>query len=172
MKYMENFMRYYIGFYTRQPQIIRDQIGGAQLLAVIEASRSLYPFTDRLDAILRWYDSISWPLSYVNHRVRLGSGKGQEIDLLGAMGGDMWVCQSKWVTSQKIDPAVLRELMAQAEAVWAEYDPISVRMWLFAPEGLTQEALALAQQEGVLWSTRAQLDDLLTYLGLRKLPTL
>ena len=84
----------------------------------------------------------------------------------------MWVCQSKSVTSQKIGPAVLHKLMARAEAVWAEYDPISVRMWLFAHEGLTAEALALAQQEGILWSTREQLDELLTYLDLQKLPAL
>jgi hypothetical protein len=30
----------------------------------------------------------------------------------------------------------------------------------------------LARKEGILWSNRAQLDELLTYLGLRKLPTL
>lgn len=115
---------------------------------------------------------MAWPLNYVRHRVRLASGLGQEIDLLGSIGGEMWVCQSKWVTTRKIGIAVLQELIKQAAAVQAEYNPKSVRMWLFAHEGLTQEAETLAREQGVLWSDRAQLDGLLTYLGLRKLPTL
>lgn len=115
---------------------------------------------------------MGWPLSYVRHRVRLQSGQGQEIDLLAAIGTEKWVCQSKWVTTRKIGPAVLRELMAQAEAVQTEYESNSIRMWIFAHEGLTRDALELAQKEGILWSTREQLDELLTYLGLRKLPPL
>lgn len=50
--------------------------------------------------------------------------------------------------------------------------PIAIQMWLFAHEGLTDEAVDLAKQEGIFWSTREQLDDLLTYLGLRILPQL
>lgn len=115
---------------------------------------------------------MAWPLNYVRQRVRLASGLGQEIDLLGSIGGEMWVCQSKWVTTRKIGIAVLQELIKQAAAVQAEYKPTSVRMWLFAHEGLTQEAETLAREQGVLWSDRAQLDGLLTYLGLRTLPTL
>ncbi|MBV7332142.1 hypothetical protein KFU94_28705 [Chloroflexi bacterium TSY] len=115
---------------------------------------------------------MGWPLSYVRHRVRLQLGQGQEIDLLAAIGTEKWVCQSKWVTTRKIGPAVLRELMAQAEAVQTEYESNSIRMWIFAHEGLTRDALELAQKEGILWSTREQLDELLTYLGLRKLPPL
>lgn len=51
------------------------------------------------------------------------------------------------MTTRKIGPAVLRTLMAQAEAVKAEYKPNLVRMWLFAHEGLTQEAEKLAQEQ-------------------------
>ena len=79
-----------------------------------------------------------WPIIYVEHRVRLGSGQGREIDLLGSIGGDMWVCQSKWVTTDKIGPAVLEDLLSQAEAVKAERNPPRTRMWLFAHEGLTK----------------------------------
>jgi hypothetical protein len=116
--------------------------------------------------------AMRWPLSYVRHRVRLGSGTGQEIDLLAAIGGDWWVGQSKWVTGKKIGVDVLHHLLAQAEAVRIEYEPIEIRLWLFAHDGLTKEAERLARKEGILWSNRAQLDELLTYLGLRKLPTL
>jgi hypothetical protein len=116
--------------------------------------------------------AIPWPLNYVRHRVRLASGQHQEIDLLGSFGGEMWVCQSKWETTRKMGVAVLQELLAQAATVQTEYKPNAVRMWLFAHEGLTKEAEKLAREQGILWSTRTQLDELLTYLGLRKLPTL
>ena len=76
------------------------------------------------------------------------------------------------MTSRKIGLAVLRELMKQAEAVQADYPANTVRMWLFAHAGLTEEAEALVQEAGILWSDREQLDGLLTYLDLRKLPTL
>ncbi|MEZ4865048.1 MAG: hypothetical protein R3C14_27280 [Caldilineaceae bacterium] len=115
---------------------------------------------------------MDWPLSYVNHRVRLQSGKRREIDLLGAIGLDKWVCQSKWVTTHKIGVAVLQELMAQSQAVQIEFPTSNIRMWLFAYAGLTQEAETLAREQNILWSDWAQLDGLLTYLVLRKLPTL
>lgn len=76
------------------------------------------------------------------------------------------------MTPRKIGVDVLHTLLAQANAVQAEFPQNTVRMWLFAHEGLTKEAVALAQEQGILWSNRAQLDGLLTYLGLRPLPTL
>ncbi|MBV7330912.1 hypothetical protein KFU94_22245 [Chloroflexi bacterium TSY] len=115
---------------------------------------------------------MGWPLSYVNHRVRLKSGQGQEIDLLAAIGTEKWVCQSKWVTSRKIGTATLTELLNQAAAVEKEFEQQSVRVWLFAHEGLTQEAEELAREKNILWSNREQFDELLSYLDLRKLPEL
>ena len=115
--------------------------------------------------------AMGWPLSYVRHRVRLSAGKGKEIDLLGAIGTEKWVCQSKWLTTKKVGVDVLHALLEQAAAVQAEFERNTVRIWLFAHEGLTKEAEKLAREQGILWSNRTQLDDLLTYLGLRKLPT-
>ncbi|MCE7982632.1 MAG: hypothetical protein DYG89_15715 [Caldilinea sp. CFX5] len=115
---------------------------------------------------------MDWPVIYVHHRQRLRSGHGQEIDLVAAIGAERWVCQSKWVTTHKVGVAVVEGLLAQAAAVRAEFELSTVRCWLFAYAGLTAEAEALARQEGVLWSNREQLDGLLTYLGLRTLPTL
>ncbi|MFQ5617325.1 MAG: hypothetical protein ACE5GO_12805, partial [Anaerolineales bacterium] len=97
---------------------------------------------------------------------------GKEIDLLGAAGAEMWVCQSKWVTTAPLGPAVLRTLLAQAETVKVGRKLRLVRLWLFAHEGLTPQAQAFAQEHDILWSTRADLDGLLAYLGLRKLPAL
>lgn len=71
---------------------------------------------------------------------------------------------------KKIGIAAVRELLAQAEAVQAEDNPPVLRTWLFAHQGLTKEAGQLARKVGLLWSTRAQLDALLVYLGLRTLP--
>ncbi|MBV7335230.1 hypothetical protein KFU94_44720 [Chloroflexi bacterium TSY] len=111
-------------------------------------------------------------LHYLNHRVRLSSGKNREVDIFAAFTGITWICQSKWVTTQKMGIAVLQGFLEQAKAVQAEYDPISICMWLFAHEGLTQEAEAFAQEEGILWSNREQLDGVLRYLDLRSLPEL
>ncbi len=113
-----------------------------------------------------------WRFSYVRHRMRIGSGKGNEIDLLGAAGSQKWVCQSKWVTGGKIGKTVLRELLAQAEAVRREMKPRTLRMWIFAHEGLTGPAKTFVEEHGILWSSRKEFDELLEHVGLRPLPDL
>ncbi len=50
--------------------------------------------------------------------------------------------------------------------------PDLVRMWLFANKGLTGPGKKLAREQGVLWSSRREFNDLLESLGLRKLPVL
>ena len=114
-----------------------------------------------------------WRFSYVRHRVRPGSGRGREIDVLGAAGPEQWVCQSKWVTGRrKTGIGVLRMLAAQAGTVRKDMDPETVRMWIFAHNGLTGPALGFAKKHGILWSSRREFDELLVYLGLRPLPDL
>lgn len=113
-----------------------------------------------------------WPFLYVHHRVRLKTGKGQEIDVLGSTGGEVWVCQSKWVTEEKIGLSVLQELLSQAEAVKEDKDPLVIRMWLFAYNGLTKPAEEFARKHDILWSSAQELNDLLRHLGLRPLPKL
>jgi hypothetical protein len=105
----------------------------------------------------------------IHHRMRPGAGKGREIDVLGAAGTEQWVCQSKWV-KEKVGIAVLKDLKDQADTVMREKEPLTVRMWIFAHEGLTDEALAYAKEQGILWSDRRLLDELLLHLGLRALP--
>ncbi|MCP4110789.1 MAG: hypothetical protein GY749_35555, partial [Desulfobacteraceae bacterium] len=57
-KYLENFMRYYVGFYTRHPEWIHDEPEGEKLLSLLENARSQYPFTRTFDVILNKYHSI------------------------------------------------------------------------------------------------------------------
>ncbi len=110
--------------------------------------------------------------TFVRHRVRLGSGKGREIDVLGGAGVEQWVCQSKFVEGDKTGISVLRELVSQADAVMEDKTPDLVKMWLFANNGLTGPAKKFARERGVLWSSRREFNDLLEFLGLRKLPDL
>ncbi|MEE4356942.1 MAG: hypothetical protein V2I97_10760 [Desulfococcaceae bacterium] len=106
---------------------------------------------------------------YIRRRMRLEAGKNREIDVLAAAGTEQWVCQSKWV-KEKTGIAVLKDLKDQADTVMQAKEPLRVRMWIFAHEGLTDEALAYAKEQGILWSDRKQLDELLVHLGLRPLP--
>jgi len=110
--------------------------------------------------------------SYVKHRVRLESGRGKEIDILGAAGSEKWVCQSKWVTGKKVGIAVLRELKNQAQEVREGKSHRIIRMWIFAHNGLTKQAEIFAKKHGIFWSKRQEFDKLLEYLGLRRLPDL
>jgi hypothetical protein len=46
----------------------------------------------------------------------------------------------------------------------------TLRMWLFAYNGLTQEAEQFAQEHGILWSSVQEFNELLQQVGLRPLP--
>jgi hypothetical protein len=107
--------------------------------------------------------------TYVNHRVRLSSGKNREIDLLGAAGPETWVCQSKWVESKKMGINDLKKLHQQAESVKTEMKVVFLKKWIFAYKGLTARAQQFACEHDIFWSTRKELDALLHYLNLRPL---
>ncbi|MCP4646992.1 MAG: hypothetical protein GY852_04545, partial [bacterium] len=110
--------------------------------------------------------------NYVRHRVKLSAGRGREVDVLGAAGIEKWVCQSKWVMDAGIGKDVLEEMVSQAEMLREENDQRVIRMWIFAHNGLTKDALAFAEKHGILWSSRKEFDELLIYLGLRPMPDL
>ncbi|MDM8538444.1 hypothetical protein QUF70_16940, partial [Desulfobacterales bacterium HSG17] len=110
--------------------------------------------------------------TFVHHRYRISSGKGREIDIMGAAGEEQWVCQSKWLKGDKISIGVLRDLKKQGDMVVREKEPEILRMWLFAHDGLTRPALEYAIKHGILWSSRKELDKLLEHVGLRRLPEL
>jgi hypothetical protein len=67
---------------------------------------------------------------------------------------------------------ILQQLQGQAGAVMEDMEPLCIRMWLFAHDGLTQSAEAYAREHQILWSTRSEMDLLLTHLGLRQLPNI
>lgn len=111
-----------------------------------------------------------WQFTYVHHRVRLGAGAGNEIDLFGSAGAEAWIGQSKWWTRGKVGVKELRAFLAQGEQVKAKRSPRTLRLWLFAYNGLTPNAEKFAGEHGILWSSKAELNELLRLLGLRELP--
>ncbi len=119
-------------------------------------------------------DDIQMPFRFVfvRHRMRLSSGKGREIDILGAAGAEQWVCRSRWVKGKKMGKAVLEEMISQADMVREDMEPLEIRMWIFAHDGLTKQAEAFAKKHGILWSARKEFDELLVYIGLKPLPDL
>ena len=109
---------------------------------------------------------------YVEHRVRQGSGKGREIDIVAAAGPEQWVCESKWIKGRKEGKSDVEELVEKAEA-WIQFRKARVaKMWLFSHDGLTHEAQEYAAEKGVFWSERSDLDELLVLRRLRVLPVL
>lgn len=116
--------------------------------------------------------SIPWRFSYIRHRVRLQAGKGQEIDVLGAAGGDIWVCQSKWWTKNKVGKQDLQDLEQQGKLVSQEQEVITLTLWIFAYSGLTPDAETYAKERGILWSALPEFNKLLDHVGLRHLPEL
>jgi hypothetical protein len=107
---------------------------------------------------------------YIEQRVRLGSGKGREIDIIGAAGLELWVCESKWRKGRKTGKAEIETLIQKADEWRGDKDYKPLRKWIFSHDGLTEKAEEFAAQKGVLWSSRSELDEMLLYLGLRKLP--
>jgi len=109
---------------------------------------------------------------FVRHRMRLESGRGQEIDVIAAAAPEVWVCQSKWLKNRKIGVGILKDLMSQAEIVQKDLDPKIIRKWIFAHDGLTPQAKAFAEKNGIFWTVRKEFDELLVHVGLRPLPEL
>ncbi|MCP4695098.1 MAG: hypothetical protein GY859_44130 [Desulfobacterales bacterium] len=56
--YLENFMRYYVGFYTSRPELVWDAPKEEELLALIQEARSSFPFTRTLDLLLRKHEAV------------------------------------------------------------------------------------------------------------------
>ncbi len=113
-----------------------------------------------------------WQFFYVRQRMRFSAGPGREVDVIGAADrGQVWVCQSKWV-NEKVGRQVLDDLQQQGEWAREDYDPQIMRLWLFAYSGLTAEAELYATEQGILWSSLTEFNELLEHLGMRRLPLL
>lgn len=109
---------------------------------------------------------------YIDQRSELGSGKGLEIDIYAAAGKEIWLAESKWWRGRKVGKKVVETLLKQAQEVRRREEKYLkiLRLWIFAHDGVTEEARQLMEQHSVLWSSRAELDALLEEVNLRKLP--
>jgi hypothetical protein len=116
--------------------------------------------------------SVPWHFSYIRHRVRLGGAADMEIDVYAAAGSEVWIAESKWWTGRKVGMHEMDVLLKKAEMVAADIgDELkTLRIWFFAHNGFTEEAEAFMKEKSILWSSRKELDDLLDYVGLRRLP--
>ena len=123
-----------------------------------------------------YHEDIKMPLrfAYVDHRSKLGLGYRMEIDVLAASGVEVWVAESKWWNKQKVNSSIVKRLMDQGKRLKEiEGDKMEIlRLWLFANDGVTENARNMLLENNILWSTRENLDALLKYLNLSKLPEL
>jgi len=108
--------------------------------------------------------------SFVRLRERLGPGAGTEIDVHGAAGIEQWVAESKWWQDRKVGISEIKKLLSLAQLVKTDRNADLVCAWFFSHDGFTEEAEIFMQEKGVFWSDRADLDGLLKYVKLRKLP--
>ena len=64
----------------------------------------------------------------------------------------------------------MSQILLNSSRVRAERSPRTLRLWLFAYSGLTPQAQAFAREHNILWSSKAEMNELLRLLGLRDLP--
>ena len=108
---------------------------------------------------------------HVGLREQLGGGTETEIDVHGWAGIEQWVAESRWHQGRKIGEKAIKQLLSKAQLLKKELDADVVRVWFFGHDGFTEEAIDLMQKNDVFWSTRSDLDALLDYVKLRRLPT-
>ena len=115
---------------------------------------------------------VPWHFSYIRHRVRLGAGADQEIDVYAAAGAEVWIAESKWWKDRKAGVHEIESLMKKAEMVKADIgDELNrLRIWIFSWSGFTGEAVVFMKENTILWSSKQSLNDLLDHIGLRRLP--
>ncbi|KPA09489.1 ATPase domain protein, prokaryote domain protein [Candidatus Magnetomorum sp. HK-1] len=108
---------------------------------------------------------------YIDQRHRQHVGKNIEVDIYASSGTEVWLAESKW-HHRPVGCEVVEHLLSHAKVVTQrEGDDIDIlRLWLFSYSGVTKEAEKLLKKQGVLWSTKKELNALLEYVNLRKLP--
>jgi len=110
--------------------------------------------------------------SYVRLRERLGAGAETEIDLHAAAGIEQWVAESKWRSQRSVRPTEVQQLLAKAQLVKLDRNAEIMQLWFFSFDGFSKAAVDLMLEHGIYWSTQEDLNGLLDYLKLRRLPAL
>ncbi len=110
---------------------------------------------------------------FIDQRHRPGAGPKMEIDIYADAGKHVWLGESKW-WNKPVGPDAAVNLIRQGEIMKErEGDGLeTLRLWLFAHNGVTEKAADLMRENGVLWSDGADLNNLLEMVGLRRLPDL
>ncbi|MCP4128972.1 MAG: hypothetical protein GY753_18225, partial [Gammaproteobacteria bacterium] len=70
-KYIENFIRHYVGFYASRPDLIRNEPEAEELISAVEDARGSFPFTDVLDVLLMKHRSVLKGTSIIPHQTAL-----------------------------------------------------------------------------------------------------
>jgi len=114
----------------------------------------------------------------VRHRMRLEASMENEIDVYASDGSEIWLCESKYWETRKVGADVVKVMLELAEKL-KDYEgreyfeterPLTLHLWLFAHNGVTEKAEALLRKNGIYWSERSDLDELIRITGLRPLP--
>jgi len=105
-------------------------------------------------------------------RLRERPGADTEIDIHAGAGSEQWVAESKWQQNHKASITDIRKLLDKAEVVKQDREAELMRIWFFSYEGFAPKVLDFMSEHGVLWSTQEDLDGLLDYVKLRRLPKL
>ncbi|KPA09254.1 hypothetical protein MHK_010540, partial [Candidatus Magnetomorum sp. HK-1] len=108
---------------------------------------------------------------YIDQRHRQNAGSNMEVDIYASAVSEIWLAESKW-WAKPVGTQAVEHLLNQAEIVKERKGDILkiLRLWLFAYNGVTAKAEALLKQHDILWSTKDDLNQLLEYVKLRKLP--
>jgi len=108
---------------------------------------------------------------YIDQRHRQFMGKNIEVDIYASSGTEIWMAESKWHKTP-IGVNVVNHMLKQKEIVLdREGDELSqLTLWLFSYSGVTKDAEQLMKENDILWSSKKELNQLLEFVGLRKLP--
>jgi len=108
---------------------------------------------------------------YIDQRHRQSAGSNMEVDIYASAVSEIWLAESKWWT-KPVGKQAIEHMLNQAEIVKERKGDIlkTLRLWLFAYNGVTKNAEAMLKEHDILWSTKDDLNQLLEHVQLRKLP--
>jgi len=108
---------------------------------------------------------------FIDQRHRQHTGISIEIDIYADATPEIWIAESKW-QNKPVGIEIVFQLLKQKEIIIErEGDDLEkLTLWLFSYSGVTTEADNFMKKNGILWSSKDNLNALLKYSGLRNLP--